>query len=182
MTISKFYTLDRLRCLSEGQRIEFSEPFCPIVPLQEHVASRFSSGVSAHANNYFFNYHINLMLSEERLSATIEMLLEERRRSSFPDKPSRFQSLFACESIKEAAWFRGSSKSPIDTPIFEIHTDSTWHKGDMNLLNINCSPVELSHRLDLYWQGETYNQQENYFPFWEILIPLPTLIFQRIIE
>lgn len=178
MVNQRFFTLDRNRSLNSGMTIQLDNTFCPIVPLQPHALSRFVEGVSRHANNFFFNYNINFSNSEERFSAIIEMLLEERRRSSFPYKPSRFQSIFACESVKEAAWFRGFSKFPLDTPIYEIHTSSVCHRGDMNLLNMNCSPVEVSHRLDLYWMGHTDNAlvATGYSPFWEIVVPLPVRI------
>ncbi|WP_148203482.1 DUF2441 domain-containing protein [Sodalis glossinidius] len=151
-------------------------------PLVAHALSIFNSGASYHANNYFFNYQINLVQSEERFGATIEMLLEERRRNSFPEKPSRFQSLFVCKSVRDAAWFRGFSKSPIDTPIFEIHALTGWHRGDMRLLNMNCTPVELSYRLDLYWKGMTDQTSEGTPPFWEILIPLPAKVGKKVQE
>lgn len=177
-----FFTLDRLRTLTSGMKIELTEPHCPIVPLQAHTSSLFSDGVSRHANNLFFNYHINLVSSDERFGAIIEILLEERRKSHFPEKPSRFQSIFACESVKEAAWFRGFSKFPLDTPIFQVNSSSNYHRGDMNLLNLNCSPVEISQRLELYWKGETTQIYAGYQPFWEVLIPLPVIIGERIIE
>lgn len=182
MTTSTYYTLDRGSFFSSGQSIELLDPFCPIETLKVHASEMFSPGVSKHANNYFFNYSINLVQSEERFGAIIEMLLEERRRSKYPDKPSRHQSLFACETIKEVAWFRGSSRFPISTPIFEVYTASTCHKGDMNLLKMNCSPVELSQRIDLYWRGETQELWPQYAPFWEVLIPLPAVIGEKVQE
>lgn len=177
-----FFTLDRQRTLNSGMKIELADPYCPIVSLQTHASSLFSDGVSRHANNLFFNYHINLVSSEERFGAMIEILLEERRKSHFPEKPSRFQSLFACESVKEAAWFRGFSQFPLDTPIFQVNSSSNYHRGDMNLLNMNCTPVEISQRLDLYWRGETTKIHEGYQPFWEVLVPLPVTIGERISE
>lgn len=177
-----FFTLDRQRTLSSGMKIELADPYCPIVPLQAHSNSLFSDGVSRHANNLFFNYHINLVSSEERFGAMIEILLEDRRKSHFPEKPSRFQSLFACESVKEAAWFRGFSKFPLDTPIFQVNSSSNYHRGDMNLLNMNCTPVEISQRLELYWKGETTQIYEGYQPFWEVLVPLPVTIGEKISE
>lgn len=182
MTTAKYYTLDRKNSLSSGLSIELLDPFCPIETLKEHVSEMFSPGVSRHANNYLFNYNINLVQSNERFGAIIEMLLEERRRSKYPDRPSRHQSLFACETVREVAWFRGSSKFPINTPIFEVFTDATCHKGDMNLLNMNCSPVELSQRIDLYWRGETQELWPQYSPFWEVLIPLPVVVGGKVQE
>lgn len=182
MNQEKLYTLDRLGTLSPGICIDFLDTHCPFPELQDHVASRFWTQVSRHGNNYFFNFNINLNNSNEKASVFIEMLLEERRRSSYPDKPSRLRSLFACESIKAAAWFRGSSKVPLSTPIFEVHPSDRCHRADMRLLNVNCTPPELSHRLDLYWQGETKQLHDGYEPFWEVLVPLPATIGQQVQE
>ncbi len=171
-----FYTLDRCQSLKPGMQLILTPPECPIIPLQSHANIIFNNGASKHAENYFLNLSINLTNSDEKYSAIIEILLEERRKSNFPDKPSRFQSLFACESIKDAAWFRGYSRSPINTPIFEIHSTANSHRGDMNLLNMNCPPLELSRRLNLYWCGETDILWDGYSPFWEILIQLPATV------
>lgn len=180
--MSIFYTLDRCNSLSSGMKLDLVEPYCPIDTLQEHALSRFDNGVSLHANNQFFNYNINLAHSDDRYGATIELLLEERRKSDFPQKPSRFQSLFACTSVKGATWFRGFAHASIETPIFEVHTYGDWHIGDMNLLNMNCTPVELSRRLDMYWQGITYDTLEGHTPFWEVLARLPVRVGEKVQE
>ncbi|MFQ6246877.1 hypothetical protein ACLMPP_20690 [Yersinia enterocolitica] len=177
-----FYTLDRALSLTTGAQLNLTDSISLIKPLQTHTLSRFSNGVSRYANNLFYNNHINLVQSNKKFNSVIEMLLEERRNTSFPEKPSRFQSIFACSTIQGAAWFRGFSKCPIDTPIFEVYASTGWHRGDMNLLNMNCTPVELSHRLDLYWQGATYEMWEGYAPFWEIVIPLPARIGGKVQE
>ncbi|HDE1025495.1 TPA: hypothetical protein PCA81_003572 [Klebsiella variicola] len=176
------YTLDRLGTLSPGICIDFLDTYCPFPELQDHVTNHFWPQVSRHGNNYFFNFNINLNSSNEKTSVFIEMLLEERRQASYPDKPSRLRSLFACESIREAAWFRGSCKVPLNTPIFEVHPSNHCHRADMKLLNVNCTPPELSHRLDLYWQGETKQLHDGYEPFGEVLVPLPATIGQRVQE
>ncbi|EAQ9101146.1 hypothetical protein CFG14_22540 [Salmonella enterica] len=182
MSGKTFYTLDRAGTLVEDARIDYQDTFSPIVELKEHIESRFWQKVSRHGNNYFFNYNINLLSSNENLSVFMEMLLEERRRASFPDRPSRFRSLFACETVREAAWFRGSSKANLSTAIYEVHSELVCHRADMKLLNVNCTPPEMSHRLDLYWQGKTKELYPGYEPFWEVLVPLPAIIGRRIQE
>lgn len=171
-----FYTLDRCLSLKTGMQLTLAAPQCPVIPLQSHATMMLPDGISRHAENYFLNLSVNLVNSDERYSAIIEMMLEDRRRSCFPEKPSRFQSIFACESVKDVTWFRGYSRAPIATPIFEIHSTTNCHRGDMNLLNMNCPPLELSRRLDLYWRGETDVLWDNYTPFWEVLISLPATV------
>ncbi|EBX1067450.1 hypothetical protein DQ010_25615 [Salmonella enterica subsp. enterica serovar Oranienburg] len=176
------YTLDRVGTLSSGAHIQLQDAIYHNNKLQEHQTERFWQQVSRHGNNYFFNPHINLTNAPEKLSIFIEMLLEERRKACFPNKPSRFQSLFACTTIRDAAWFRGSSRSPLSTPIYEVLTTTNCHKADMNLLNVNCSPIEFSHRMELYWKGETKELYQGYEPFWEVLVPLPAMIGNRVQE
>lgn len=182
MSGSIFYTLDRAGTLVEGSRIDFNATHNPIADIKEHIENRFWDGVSRHGNNYYFNYNANLLNPNENYSFFLEMLLEERRRASFPDKPSRLRSIFACETVREASWFRGSSKANLSTAIYEVCTESECHRADMRLLNVNCTPPELSHRLDLYWQGETKNLHPGYEPFWEVLIPLPAIIGEKVQE
>ncbi len=182
MSGKTFYTLDRAGTLVEDVLIEYQDAFTPIDELREHIENRLWQKVSRHGNNYLFNYNINLLSSNENSSVFMEMLLEERRRSSFPNKPSRFRSLFACDTVREAAWFRGSSMANLSTAIYEVHSESVCHKADMRLLNVNCTPAEMSHRLDLYWQGKTKELYPGYEPFWEVLVPLPVAIGKRIQE
>lgn len=175
-----FYTLDRVGTLSAGANIQLQDAICHINGLHEHRTERFWQKVSRHGNGYFFNPHINLVKAPENLSVFIEMLLEERRKACFPDKPSRFQSLFACTTIRETTWFKGLSKCPLSTPIYEVFTSADCHKADMNLLNVECSPLEFSHRIELYWKGETKELYPGYEPFWEVLVPLPAMIGNRV--
>ncbi|HGJ5855346.1 MAG TPA: hypothetical protein ACHBZ9_16855 [Arsenophonus nasoniae] len=173
--MSTFFTLDRLGVLQAGMNINLIPIESNLSELQSHISELFGLNISHHGNFHFLNTQINLVRSNDSCSQIIEMLLEERRKAKYPYKPSRFKSMFACESTEDALWFCGKSGAPVCTPIFEI-SSSYFHRGDMNLLNMDCSPIELSHRLDLYWQGETKQLYHEYFPFWEIVIPLPACI------
>ncbi|MDI8841814.1 hypothetical protein MJI69_32135, partial [Salmonella enterica subsp. enterica serovar Anatum] len=42
----------------------------------------------------------------------------------------------ACETVREAAWFRGSSKANLSTAIYEVHSELVCHRADMKLLNV----------------------------------------------
>lgn len=177
--MSIFYTLDRLGGLQQNMQITLEDAAYPIVPLQAFARQRFSQGVSRHGRVFSLDPNAKILNNS---SIQIEILFELYRRAHHPDKPSRYRSMFGCESIREAAYFRGQTQCGIDVGIFEVHSSEGFHRADMNLLNSNCSPLELEYKAELYWSGETGVMPEGYKPFWEILIPLPATIGARINE
>ncbi|HGJ5898741.1 MAG TPA: hypothetical protein ACHBY6_07800 [Arsenophonus apicola] len=176
--VSTFFTLDRANSLSSELTIILTS-IIPNTPELTYLSDLYELGISRHGCNYLLDPKLNLWQSDRNMSAIIEIMLEERRKSKYPEKPSRFQSVFACETKEDALWLCGKFQYPTNSPIYKIDTDS-FHRGDMNLLSLNCTPLELSHRLDLYWQEETEMLYDGYFPFWEITIPLPVQIGDRI--
>ncbi|WP_410686116.1 DUF2441 domain-containing protein [Citrobacter braakii] len=121
----------------------------------------------------------------------IGLVFELVRRSHFPEKPSRYQSLFACEQLNEVKQFRAllaeerGDENILTAPIYEVLSWEPVHRGDMNLLNGNCPVLELYHRAHLYWSGEpapVKKGKEEEKPFWELLIPLPVVFGHRVLE
>ncbi|WP_291968563.1 DUF2441 domain-containing protein [Candidatus Symbiopectobacterium sp.] len=116
----------------------------------------------------------------------VGLVFELVRRSCFPEKPSRYQSLFACQQISEVKQFRELLADEKDddeirkASIYEVITEGTVHRGDMRLLNSDCPVLELYRRAHLYWSGEPSPLNKGEKPFWEYLIPLPALIGQRV--
>lgn len=98
-------------------------------------------------------------------SAIYEWMFELVRRSEFPDRPSRFQSFFGCETEEEAAAFR-SDFGP-DAQIVEIEYDD-GHRADMDLLSTESFAHGL-HQASTYWRGESGSDD----PIWELLMQPP---------
>ncbi|EAX8473359.1 hypothetical protein FRN05_22300 [Salmonella enterica subsp. enterica] len=174
-----YYSLDRRGLYRSGQNFNLTQLPTPALPMTPQAEAQFSSGISMHGLTYFIGAGIHFSNRNNNASAAIEYALELFRRLHFPDKPSRFVSMFGCETIDEVKHFRGTSKSPLSTPIYEVHSDSNCHKGDMNLFNPGCPLCEFDRRMYAYWRGETYSLHEGYEPFWEMIIPLPATIGQQ---
>jgi hypothetical protein len=75
-------------------------------------------------------------------SAILEILFEYVRRTCFPDKPSRFISFFAWQTLEQAQAFRRTHADETK-PIWEIEVE-TYHRADMNLLRLEGSILQLS--------------------------------------
>ena len=99
----RYYHVDRNRTLKEGQIINLVKyNDVNLRELQDHVDFLFPEGVTSHGERY--------MLKGETpaigVSPVIELLFEYVRRTHFPSCPSRFQSVFAFETIAQAVNFK----------------------------------------------------------------------------
>lgn len=177
--MSVFYSLDRLRSLQPGMRIDLQDASFHIVTMQNFTQQRFGSGVSRHGNVFALDANIRVCNNS---SSQCEIIFELYRRAHHPSKPSRYLSMFGCETVREAAYFRGQTQCGIDVDIFEVHSSEGFHRADMNLLTSNCPPLEMEYRAELYWSGNTAEMHPGYKPFWEVLIPLPATIGYRVNE
>jgi hypothetical protein len=170
----KFFTVDRAGQLQRGMVLNLKQ-YKDIKPaeLQAHVDTTFPNGISPHGNTYFLT---NTTLAKETNSA-IELLFEYVRRSDFSDCPSRFQSIFAVESVDDAVEFdrkfgNGNSR------IWEVEAKS-FFRGNMNLLNFgNNTNLVYSYFAHMYWRGERgpIEVQE----FWEILLVPPVRVIDEV--
>lgn len=190
--MAKYYTADS----ANGLR-----PFCQIIQgdykpkqpeLTAFLTQMYPDGLSKHGHNYLYNPGPLIGdANGESLALLIGLVFELVRRSHFPDKPSRYQSLFACQQISEVKAFREKLADERNedeirtTAIYEVITDETVHRGDMRLLSDDCPVLELYRQAHLYWSGEpapVKEGEEEGTPFWELLIPLPVFVGRRITE
>lgn len=169
-----FYTLDRRGVLRENETFQLNH----IPTANPHQNPIYEAGLSNHGVVYHSEFGIHNQANIA--SGVIEYSLELVRQLHFPQKPSRLQSMFACEELDHAKHFRGLTQSKISTPIFEVTTEN-YHRGDMNIYNAGCSMAEFHHRIMAYWQGETFSLSPDYVPFWEIVIPLPVTIGRQVV-
>ena len=176
------YTVDRLSRLSAGTILGLTihRTVQPSL-LQTHVDSLFPRGVTEHGNGYF----LNGKQSATAVSANIELLFEYVRRSHYPDAPSRFESVFACETVADAQHFRSAPGwgNP-GAPIWEVEATTTGFRADMTCLALQGSILIASCVAHRYW-----NQQDNDFvslggpatpPFWELLLAPPVRVLGRV--
>ncbi|WGM00905.1 hypothetical protein [Arsenophonus nasoniae] len=167
----KLFMVDRRRIYSTGDVVGLKR-FNDIRPAEMSllVDHLFPRGVSPQGESYFINNNAKIY----DISPFIDWGLEFYRRCVYPEKPSRYTSLFAWDSVEKARHFRLTEGKPSDK-IFTIQTD-IYHHGDMSLLNNNQTVLAFTNIMDLYWSGKTFNSE----PIWEYICPLPITISAEI--
>ncbi len=162
---NRFYTVDRLNSLSEKQIISLntSTSFDSVYP---GIFNQYPEGLSQHGIRY--------LIEEKNLDVNfyLELIFEYIRQKNFPDKLSRFQSLFAFKKISEAVKFNetfGNDKSDI----WIIESDNSL-KLDMNLMNTPHQCLELFNNAYTYWDEHSTSD-----PIWECLIKPPIKVLEK---
>jgi hypothetical protein len=172
--VEVFYTVDRVGNLSDGLEISLTKHEDIRPPeLSLHVNKLYPDGVSAHGERY-------LLQSESRgniASPAIELLFEYVRQSYFPDKPSRFQSFYACASVAEAQEFKRLYGSA-NNSIWEVKTDNNYFSGNMRLLDNNQTSLVCSYISHEYWNGNKGPKELHGIQ--ELLLELPVTIGSKI--
>lgn len=109
------------------------------------------------------------MIDKDRVSFYYEQFLENIRINRFPEKISRFQAFFACESLEEARRFAEEHRNKHEKVNIWKVSGNPCHKGDYSLLAI---PPQYGAALGMaasYWKGDTPRED----PLWEILLEPP---------
>lgn len=93
-----------------------------------------------------------------------ELIFEEVRREFFPQKPSRFCSIFLCQDLEGIQEFKKVSNRVLDI-IYEVEVleeQLQAHTGDWTLFSIqnNDTYATFSDRAKLYWSGENITKPE----------------------
>lgn len=175
--MSIYYAVDRRGLFKQNGQLNLSAMSLDTTKLPVQAASQFKSGISPHGITYYIGENFHVQNNANQPAASIEYALELLRQQRYPEKPSRFLSIFGCETLDEAKHFRGQyAPHKLSSPIYEISSNEKVHRGDMNLLDARCPIFEFDRRLNAYWSEETYPLREAYEPFWEIIIPLPANI------
>ncbi len=128
-----FFHFDRSQRLVAGQRIALDRNCLSTVP---HLVELFPDGLSQHG--------VSWLLQQPAIgndTSAIEMLFEFVRRSFFPETPSRFQSVFACETAEAARNFAARySVGPLPGRVWEVEAaDGVW--ANMGLLSLGSTGV-----------------------------------------
>lgn len=167
----ELFMVDRRGIYSTGDII-MPKQFADISPVEmSSLADKlFPCGLAPQGERYFID---NRAMIYER-SEFLDWGLEFYRRGVFPEKPSRYTSLFAWDTPEKAKHFRLTDGKPSDK-IFTIQTDS-YHRGDMSLLRNDQTVLGFTYRMELYWSGKTFNPE----PVWEYICSLPVTIGEQV--
>lgn len=142
-----------------------------------HLNTMYPAGFSFHGVRFFRDPWQNRTPADFQ-SGTLELLLEATRKAYFPSKPSRYQSVFACDTVESAKAFKAQYGKLTDH-IYELHPQAEVHRGDMSLYALKDSFACIDHRIHLYWKGETLKLPEHR-PTWEYVAALPVLVGERV--
>ncbi|SQJ21889.1 Uncharacterised protein [Serratia rubidaea] len=171
------YTVDRLGFYQNNKHISLIKQSSNRPELDEYLNRLFPDGLSHHGMVYFWSSHSKPI----DIEPTLELHIEMHRRAFHPHKPSRFTSLFCCQSIDEAMAFR-DRKGSASFPIYEVICDEKIiHSADMNIINPAATTLVFSQHMDMYWSGQSLKEFCPEHPeFNEVLVPLPATIGNRV--
>lgn len=101
-----------------------------------------------------------------------EITFEEVREREFPNRPSRFQSMFGFEHKNDALLYRTKSGHP-EWPLWTVDA-SEYFMGDLHLYN-DARPTEFPSLAQRYWAGDRTSE-----PLVEVLMKLPVRITGKV--
>ena len=164
-----FYTVDRAGTLSEGLvcQLNIYQDISP-PELAVHVKDLFPDGVSIHGEQYFLSNKAQAMAVDPML----ELLFEQVRRTTQPERPSRLQSMFAVETLDQARLFQSEFGG---SAIYKVNSNVTF-RANMRLLNAGNSNLATSWFAHLYWKGEAGPINL----FWEYILKCPVHVGERV--
>lgn len=185
------YHVDRGNLLQPNTTLELDSDFTNFDPeLREYLVANFPEGVSEHGKRYISEFYpcdyeggLNKAFIETSSYIT-ESTLELLRKAYFPDHPSRFQSLFAFDSL-DKIWDDFKKY-----PIYEIEVDEDAYKVyDASFLispficrfNLDSS-VSLSYNQSHIWnyQWKYLNQESSDDPEYECVVSFPIKVLNKV--
>jgi len=174
----QFYHVDRSGTLQAGMDITLTQ-YKNVTPreLQQHADELFPDGVSHHGSSYFLGGKSDFLGDESNpklASFQIDVLLEYVRRAHFPRRPSRFQSVFATDSLESAQKFR-QERGQANQAIWEVRSEK-YFPADEDWLSLGTSVLAFSYSAHRYWSGEPRGPQ----PSWEFLLSPPVKVIQKV--
>lgn len=167
-----FFHVDRGRLLTVGQVLE---PLIP--PRQDPVFEKILAGYPKRALSGFGK---RVLFDPPDASLKFDLYLEEVRRRTHPEKPSRFTCLFGTVDLATAKRFlhrcRDSAGQPlVDVPIWEMESNDAF-VADMRMLGEATNGLQRIAMTEAYWAGERWTGSESLL---EALIELPATVVRR---
>jgi len=166
--MAEFFHLDRVNRLQEGMVLDLQEYDVWPPEYADVIASLHPEGLTPHG--YAF-------LCERQLdqSSFYELLLETVRRHAFPTLPSRFQCVFALETLEQARAYRILFPSPgWGGTIWRVEAEDSF-RANLALLDFRLPAIAILNNAHAYWKGE-----QGLTPaFWEVLLRPPVRILDR---
>ncbi len=124
----------------------------------------WKNGLTRHGVQYALSDQLNG-------STAPEWFFELVRRGEFPKAPSRFQTVFAFESIHDARAFRFEFGGNYGVPIVRVKGERA-HRANMRLIRWTAPSVSTLANARAYWRGD----QGVATPLWELLLCPPVTV------
>lgn len=162
------YTVDRLGTLASGMECGLVEHH-DISPqaIADLIKEFCPGGVSRHGDLYL----ASKPTSDTVTDANTEMLFELIRQAKYPDRPSRYQSIFAVDNLDSARRFAATYGNH-QCNIYGLNSAGAF-RADMGLLDARVSAAVKVWFANRYWQGLPHPEVQ---PFWEYIVPCPVVI------
>lgn len=172
----KAYHIDRLDLLSPGMNIDLQKQINGLNDkyLQAKINQIYPEGLSQYGNLMYTAFN-----GDSSVRA-MENIIELERRLNYPDKLSRFQSIFALKHLSDVdSWLKEMNTQKNNLKIFEIDFDhSNFLELDSRLLISDIDyycPINFHTNLQLYWSEHVTNN-----PLLELIIKPPIKVTKLI--
>lgn len=133
-------------------------------------AERFPGGLSRHGWQYLFDQKQAIQGQDGGAYSSheymVELVFENYRAAHYPNRPSRFLSYFAWQSLPEAQAFKGPGQH-----IYELEGDG--FVADQVWLTLGIQGIASYWNAEKYWSGAGSAK-----PRWEIVLPAPVKVTQ----
>ncbi|MFC4559375.1 DUF2441 domain-containing protein [Virgibacillus kekensis] len=173
------YHIDRSHSnhFNKGDNIVLSKSITNFEETNLLLETQFSEGLTKHGQKYL----TNSIDPRTPWNNFYETIFEYERKINFPEKISRYQSLFALEKLDDVRYweevFQLKGKEPIwkvyapDDKVFRA--DASW----FTLENFDQSTLRISYNARQYWSG---NLREGYSAKPELLIRGSMRLVERV--
>lgn len=136
---------------------------------QAHIQTLFPNGIAQHGMNWLVSPGMDGFITLR------ELAWESVRRASYPERPSRFQSVFAFDTLADAHSFINIYMGGDNASILEV--DAADHfRANMLLLDVKSKGVGISSAAHAYWRGDRGEAGE----LWEHLLVPPVTVVKKI--
>ena len=169
MTLVVAYHVDRSGALTSGATIGTARNLPGLPADVPDLESEWPGGVTTHGLAYACSMNFDG-------STVSEWLFELIRRNEFAKTRSRFQSIFAVESLADARAFR-HFVGVLSCPIVRVQGELA-HRANMGLIRWNAPALGGLARAREYWRGEHGIAA----PMWELLLAPPVTVLDFVDE
>jgi len=138
------------------------------------LTKRYPNGLSSHGQKILSQNKNTQSTREKKNMIQSERRFEEYRLANFPDKPSRFTSIFACKTLEDARRLIKRKEFETYEGIYEVSCKK-YFIANMNLVHINADNKKFNNFANEYWSGIISKNT-----FSEVLMQFPVTIIQQL--